>query len=233
MNIIRIRNNMTICKLYVRDETGGAELNWYNQTYLKNNFTPNKRYSFYGKVSYKSGRVTMQSPVYEIDGSNKNTGKIVPIYPLTYKLTQNTLRKIIENGINEVHGKLDETLPDYILNKYKLEDINTAIKQIHFPDNFESFNIARRRLVFEELFAMQLALLKLKNKYEVDAKGIAFDKNIKMSDVINTLPYKLTNAQLRVLEEIDKDMESEKPMNRLLQGDVGSRKNYCCNDSCI
>lgn len=233
MNIIRIRNNMTICKLYVRDETGGAELNWYNQTYLKNNFTPNKRYNFYGKVSYKSGRVTMQSPVYEIDGSNKNTGKIVPIYPLTYKLTQNTLRKIIENGINEVYGKLDETLPDYILNKYKLEDINTAIKQIHFPDNFESFNIARRRLVFEELFAMQLALLKLKNKYEVDAKGIAFDKNIKMSDVINELPYKLTNAQLRVLEEIDKDMESEKPMNRLLQGDVGSRKNCCRNDSCI
>lgn len=226
MNEIRIRKNLTICKLFVRDETGGCEMDWYNQSYLKNNFTPNKRYSFFGKVSLKAGRASMQSPVYELDGANKNTGKIVPIYPLTYSLSQNTIRKIIENGINEVSGKLDETLPDYIIQKYKLYDINTAIKQIHFPDNFQNFNLARKRLVFEELFSMQLALLKLKNKYDVEKHGIEFDKNVKMSDVINKLPYKLTGAQLRVLEEIDKDMETNKPMNRLLQGDVGSRKNY-------
>ena len=224
MNTIRIRNNMTICKLFVRDETGIVEINWYNQTYLKNNFTTNKRYNFFGKISVKNGKITMQSPVFDIDGSNRNTGKIIPIYPLTYKLSQNTLRKIIENGISEVYGKLDETLPDYIIEKYKLCDINTAMKQIHFPDNFQSFNYARRRLVFEELFSMQLALLKLKKKYDVDRKGISFSQEIKMSDVINDLPYKLTGAQLRVLEEIDKDMESSKPMNRLLQGDVGSGK---------
>ena len=128
--------------------------------------------------------------------------------------------------LQKFHGKLDETLPQYLIDKYKLYDINTAIQQIHFPDNFQNFNLARRRLVFEELFSMQLALLKLKNKYDVDKQGISFDKNVKMSDIINKLPYKLTGAQLRVLEEIDKDMESNKPMNRLLQGDVGSRKNY-------
>ena len=83
LNEIRIRKNLTICKLFVRDETGGCEIDWYNQSYLKNNFTPNKRYSFFGKVSVKAGKVTMQSPVYEEDGLNKNTGKIVPIYPLT------------------------------------------------------------------------------------------------------------------------------------------------------
>jgi ATP-dependent DNA helicase RecG len=233
MNEIHIRKNMTICKLFVRDETGGLEIDWYNQTYLKNNFTVNKRYSFYGKVSIKGGKITMQSPIYELDGANKNTGKIVPIYPLTYSLSQNTIRKIMENGINEVYGYLEETLPNYLITKYKLYDINNAIKQIHFPDDFQKFNQARRRLVFEELFTMQLALLKLKNKYDINKQGICFNENVKMSDVINDLPYKLTSAQLRVLEEIDKDMESNKPMNRLLQGDVGSRKNCCCYGSLL
>ena len=224
MNELRIRRNMTICKLFARDETGGIEIVWYNQTYLKNNFTPDKRYTFYGKVKYSGGRPTLQSPVYELEGKNQNTGKIIPIYPLTYKLSQNTIRKIIENGINEAYGNLDETLPEYIIKKYNLDDINTAIKQIHFPDNFLDFNRARRRLVFEELFTMQLALLKLKNKYDVNKQGICFSKEAKMSTVINDLPYSLTRAQERVLEEINSDMESNKPMNRLLQGDVGSGK---------
>ena len=106
MNEVRIRKNLTICKLFVRDETGGAELDWYNQSYLKNNFVPNKRYCFYGKVSIKGAKITLQSPVYELEGQNKNMGKIIPIYPLTYKLSQNTIRKIMENGIAEVSRKI-------------------------------------------------------------------------------------------------------------------------------
>ncbi len=224
MNEIKIRKNLTLCKLYVRDESGGCEIVWYNQGYLKNNFKPSERYKFYGKVKAGYGKYEMQSPVFEPENSNKNTGKIIPIYPLTYSLTQNTIRKIMENALSEVNGKLEETLPNYIINKYHFYDINTAIKQIHFPDNFEKFKLARNRLVFEELLSMQLALLSLKNKYEVKKKGISFSKDAKMSDVINNLPFKLTKAQLRVLEEIDNDMESDKPMNRLLQGDVGSGK---------
>ena len=224
MNEIRIRKNLTLCKLIVRDESGSCQITWYNQSYLKNTFKPNERYKFFGKISRSYGKVEMQSPVFEVANQTKNTGKIIPIYPLTYSLTQNTIRKIIETGLDEVEGKLEETLPDYILDKYKFYDYNTAIRQIHFPDNFESFNKARKRLVFEELFSMQLALLSLKNKYEIKKPGIEFDKDAKMSDVINSLPFKLTGAQLRVLEEIDKDMESNKPMNRLLQGDVGSGK---------
>ena len=224
MSEVRIRKNLTLCKVVVRDETGTAQITWYNQSYLKNTFKPNQRYKFYGKVSKKYGTAEMQSPVYELETSNRNTGKIIPIYPLTYKLNQNTIRKIIENGLGEIEGKLEETLPKYILEKYGLYDYNTAIRQIHFPDNFAEFNLARKRLVFEELLSMQLALLNLKNKYEVKAKGITFDKNVHMSDVIDKLPFKLTGAQTRVLEEIDRDMESDKPMNRLLQGDVGSGK---------
>ena len=224
LNEIKIRKNLTLCKLIVRDETGSMIVTWYNQSYLKNVFKLNQRYKFFGKVSRKYSNLEMQSPVYEMEEQSRNTGKIIPIYPLTYSLTQNTIRKIIENGLNEIDGKLEETLPDYIIEKYKLYDYNTAIKQIHFPDTFDSFNKARKRLVFEELFSMQLALLSLKNNYEIKKPGIEFDKNVKMSDVIDNLPFRLTKAQLRVLEEIDKDMEKEKPMNRLLQGDVGSGK---------
>ena len=224
MSEIKIRKNLTLCKLIVRDETGTCQITWYNQSYLKNTFKQNERYKFYGKVSNKYGKIDMQSPVYELENSNKNTGKIIPIYSLTYNISQNTIRKIIENGLKEIEGKLEETLPKYMLNNYKLYDINTAIKQIHFPDSFENFNKARKRLVFEELLSMQLALLSLKNKYEVDKKGICFSKDAEMNDVIKLLPFKPTKAQLRVLEEIDNDMESDKPMNRLLQGDVGSGK---------
>lgn len=119
------------------------------------------------------------------------------------------------------------------MQKYHLCDINTATKQIHFPDDFEHFRMARKRLVFEELLSMQLALLSLKSKYEVQKEGICFPKEVKMSECIKQLPFKLTKAQLRVLEEIDKDMESSKPMNRLLQGDVGSRKNNCGIGGCL
>ena len=224
INEIKIRKNLTLCKLTVRDETGTCQMTWYNQAYLKNNIKQNIRYKFYGKVSKKYGKPEMQSPIYEEENSNRNTGKIVPIYPLTYSLSQNVIRKIIENALNEIEGKLEETLPQYLLEKYNLYDFNTAIKQIHFPDNFANFNLARKRLVFEELFSMQLALLSLKNKYEIKKPGIQFDKNAKMSDVIDILPFRPTKAQLRVLEEIDRDMEDAKPMNRLLQGDVGSGK---------
>lgn len=164
------------------------------------------------------------SPVFDEIDKTQNTGKIIPIYSLTYQLSQNTLRKIIENGLAEVIGNLPETLPEYIRNKYKLEEINKAIQEIHFPKDFEDFNKARRRLVFEELLSTQLALLQLKNHYKQKEEGIAFLKEAKMSDVINQLPFTLTKAQIRVLQEIDENMESQRPMNRLLQGDVGSGK---------
>ena len=232
---VKIRKNMTIYKLIVRDETGTCTLTWFNQKYLKNRFVLGEKYKFYGKVSNKYGKAEMNSPVYDEEETSKNTGKIIPIYPLTYNLSQNTIRAVIENGlklINE-HGKLEETMPDYIKEAYNLYDINTAIEQIHFPENFEKFEKARLRLVFEELLTMQLALMSLKNKYDVKEEGITFSKDVKMSDVINELPFKLTRAQLKVLEEIDNDMEKSKPMNRLLQGDVGSRKNSSIYNSSI
>ena len=224
MNETRFARNKVMLKMLVRDDTGDCVLTWFNQTYLKNKFKVGERYQFYGKVSIKYGRIEMTRPVFDKDGLSKNTGKIIPIYPLTFNLSQNKLRSIIENGLKVALGKLEETIPEYILKEYNLEEINKATKQIHFPDNFTEYSKARRRLVFEELLTVQLALSSLKSRYDKEIDGIEFDKNVKMSDVINSLPFKLTKAQLRVLEEIDKDMESNKPMNRLLQGDVGSGK---------
>lgn len=221
---IHIRRNMTILKMNVRDDTGVCQITWFNQPYLKSMFKAGEWYKFYGKVSRKGNKIEINSPVYDKFEENKNTGRIIPIYPTTYKLPQNTLRRIIETGIHEIDGLIDETLPEYLVSEYKLLALNTAVNQIHFPKSFEDFNLARKRLVFEELLSMQLALLALKNQYTKEVRGISFSSEAKMSDVIDCLPFSLTKAQLRVLEEIDKDMEKEKPMNRLLQGDVGSGK---------
>lgn len=221
---IRIRKNMTIYKLIVRDETATCEITWFNMPYLKTKFKIGNRYKFFGKVKRTASKIEMNSPIFEEAENSINTGKIIPIYPSIYELTQNTLKNIMNNGIKMVYGNLVETLPEYLLKEYNLIDINKAIKNIHFPENFEEYNKARQRLVFEELLVLQLALLNLKNSYAVDETGIAFNKNVHISDVINTLPFKLTRAQTKVLEEIDSDMESAKPMNRLLQGDVGCGK---------
>ena len=214
----------TMQRLLVRDETQSATITWFNQSYLKDKFEMGKKYKFYGKITNNFGKITMTSPVFDEGEKKFNTGKIIPLYPLTYQLSQNVIRRIIENGLKEIEGKLEETLPNYLVKEYNLEEINKATQLIHFPEQLEDFKRARKRFVFEELLSTQLALLELKNSYINDKKGIKFQKDAKMSDVINQLPFKLTKAQLRVLEEIDGNMESEKSMNRLLQGDVGSGK---------
>lgn len=223
VNINRIRKNMTVLKTIVEDNTGRCTITWFNQTYIKQHIKKGETYKFFGKAINEFNHFEMRNPVFDKIDSSKNTGKIMPVYPTTYKLSQTAIRQAIENALNMTKGKLEETLPDYLLKEYNLLDLQNSLEQIHFPTDVEHRMQARKRLVFEELLTMQLALLELKGSSE-KSKGIVFDKNAKMSDIINTLPFKLTKAQLRVLAEIDSDMESEKTMNRLLQGDVGSGK---------
>ena len=198
MTNVRLKGK-TMQRVIVSDETGSATITWFNQPYLKSKFKVGEKYKFFGKVSKKGGKVMFNSPVFDMKEKTQNTGRIIPIYPLTYSLSQNAIRKIMEAGIKEAYGNLEETLPNYILEEYKLENINDATKEIHFPEEFKDFDIARKRLVFEELLSVQLALLELKNSYMNDEKGIEFSKDVKMSDIINTLPFNLTKAQLRVL----------------------------------
>ena len=220
----RLRKNMTITKVIVEDDTGRALISWFNQDYVKTRIHAKEKYRFFGRVSKKSGITEFNSPVFDAENEHKNTGKIVPVYPTTKGLNQTSIRQAIENALALVNEKIEESLPEYIVKQYNLMSLEDATKQIHFPSNMEKFTLARKRLAFEELLTFQLALLSLKTQYDNEIRGIKYDENVKMSDVINTLPFRLTKAQLRVLEEIDRDMESEKPMNRLLQGDVGSGK---------
>ena len=223
VSVNRIRSNMIILKTIVEDDSGRCTVTWFNQTYIKQSIKRGETYHFFGKFSNHFGNIEVSTPVFDQLGESKNTGKIMPVYPSTYKLTQTAIRQAVGNALKMVHGNLPETLPEYLLKEYGLEDLETALMQIHFPATQEERIKARKRLVFEEFFILQLALLELKNQNE-QSEGIAFAKTAKMSDVINHLPFKLTKAQLRVLEEIDSDMESKKNMNRLLQGDVGSGK---------
>ena len=184
---LKIRKNMTMYKLTVRDDTGVCNITWFNQPYLKKQFIYGEKYSFFGKVHKKASRVEMNSPVFDSKNTNKHTGKIVPIYPTTFSLPQNTLRNIIENALSQIDNELEDNMPEYILKQYNLLDLNTSIQNIHKPHTFEDFKLARRRLVFEELLIMQLALLNLKSNWKKEQKGIEYSKNIKMSDVIKTV----------------------------------------------
>ena len=220
---VRIRKNLSLYKLAVQDETGTAICTWFNNKYVKNYINQNEEYFMYTKVSVKNGKIEFTHPEYEKIEQNNKTGRIVPVYNLTESVTQNSLRKDIHLALQMCKDDIDETLPEYILKRYNLKDINFCINNIHFPESKEAFLMARRRLVFEELLQLQLMLLILKNGYAEDVKGIEFN-NVSTDEILACLEFDLTNAQKRVLEEIFADMESDKCMNRLVQGDVGSGK---------
>ncbi len=225
----RIKKNMTITKVIVRDDTGSALLTWFNQSYIKSQIYGGEEYTFYGKVQKIVGtRVEISSPIFDKDGETKNTGKIIPLYPLTAGITQNVLRGIIENALKICNNQFEEFLPPWIRKKYNICEYNFAVNNIHFPEKNEDFVIAKKRIAFQELLLLQLGLLNLKEKGKVEDVGIEFKEDEKIDEFLNSLPFKLTNAQLRVWQDIKKDMESNKAMNRLVQGDVGSRKNNSC-----
>ena len=136
---IRLKNRMCMYKLVVQDETAKCTIIWFNQSYLKNKFIIGETYYFFGKANIRMGKFEMSSPVFDDVNTKNNTGRIIPIYSSTYSLSQNTIRKIIENGLEMVDGNLEENMPEYILDNYNLLGINEATKKVHFPESFEEF----------------------------------------------------------------------------------------------
>lgn len=223
----RIRRGLSIYNVLIEDETGKIIGVWYNQPYLKKVFQIGERYIFHGKINKKYRSFEVQNPVYEKLGSGelKSTMRIVPVYPSTANLSQNVIRSVMSNALEMVEGGFEEILPAWILKKYGLCDMDFAMKNIHFPKSNEDFEKARYRLVFEELLILQLGMLSIKNSILEDKNGIRFMAVAEeMGNFISSLGFELTNAQKRVLSEIEKDMEDSKVMNRLVQGDVGSGK---------
>ncbi|MBC7321150.1 ATP-dependent DNA helicase RecG [bacterium] len=222
----RVRNNLTLVKARVRDNTGEAIAIWFNQTYLKNILKKGTKLYLYGNITRRFGRVEIQNPDYEIADSDEtiHTGRIIPVYPLTEGLSQKIVRGIIWNTLNRYIDELEEFIPIEILDKYGFPDIKSAIQGIHFPDSEEILRKARERLAFEEFFLLQLAILRRRmSLLEENAPIIKVSKEME-EKFFRSLPFELTNAQKRVIEDIKRDIASGKSMQRLLQGDVGSGK---------
>ena len=218
------KKGMTITRIDVKDDTGFAKLTFFNREYIKNTFRVGDSILAFGKVK-KNGRfVELNSCELEyLSASPKNIGKLVPVYPLSYGVTNKDIMNTVRMVFESKDIKIPEYMPDYILKKYRLCGIEYAIKNIHFPKDKESLKIALYRLIFEELLVLQLGLFMYKGGSS-DEKGILFKRNQRLDEVLKSLPFSLTRAQNRALNEIIDDMCSEKVMNRLVQGDVGSGK---------
>ena len=222
VKVQRIRKNLVIYSTVVSDDTGSCKMTWYNQTYIKTKLVEGEEYLFYGKVDLGRSRASIESSlIYNVSDLDKIQG-IYPIYPLTAGITQNYLFKL-ENEIYNNDILVKEIFSDNFRKKYSLAEINYAMRNVHFPKDFNAINVARNRIIFEELFLFQLALMSIKNS------GIGVKKTSKYVDVdlkpfLELLPFDLTNAQKNVVNEIKKDLTSDKVMNRLVQGDVGSGK---------
>ncbi len=211
-----------LLRLLVEDDTGAVEIVFFQQGYLEKNLLREHDYIFFGKVSSRNGRIQMIQPDFHIfEGQDES--RILPIYPLTLGVTQKEMRKW-QTAVMPLTSYLQEYLPEEMIKRNRLCSLTYAMENIHFPESAQKLKEAKFRLVFDELFLLQTGLLRTKNSLTKEAEGISFSNTVALSELIKSLPYTLTSAQLRVIDEINKDMESEKIMNRLVQGDVGSGK---------
>lgn len=220
------KGRLTITTARVQDATGTISVVWYNQPYLKNYFLRETIYIFTGKIKSYNGGLQLLSPDYEkldVSDENGNLG-ILPIYVLPKNLSQKIFRQWMKECVEQVGSQVQEFIPDWIRKKYQLADFSYAIFHIHFPKDREHFLTARKRLVFEEFFLLQIGLFQIKKGIEKQKKGITFQPIEEMECFVQQLPFSLTQAQQRVVNEIQQDMCSSHAMNRLVQGDVGSGK---------
>lgn len=218
----RIRKGLTIYSMQISDETSSMSVVWHNNKFVKSAFSIGKRYVFYGKVRRKGTRLELQNPIYENIGTNKYTGKIIPVYPLTSGLSQKIVQSAIETALDYAMP-VDEYIPEALRKEYKLSDINFSMKNIHLPESFEAYSLARHRFVFEELLILQLALFSRRDRSE-KTEGMVFSNFKCVRSFTDSLPFPLTDAQKRTINEICIDFKSGTQMNRLIQGDVGSGK---------
>lgn len=213
-----------ILSTVVVDDSGAiAMLTWFNQVYIKDRIKEGGTYLFYGKVGSVSGsRATLDScSIYDVNDLDKIQG-LYPIYPLTAGITQNYLFKLI-NNLMDSGIMVNEIFNEEFRRKYRLAEANYALRNIHFPKSYEMVNVARNRIIFEELFLFQLALLNMK-QIEVEHTNTNTYSDLDESEFLKLIPFELTGAQKKVVSQIKKDMSSKTVMNRLVQGDVGSGK---------
>lgn len=224
-NTRKSKGNRNIVTVILSDSTGTIEAIWFNQPWIEKNLTSGKEIAVSGKVSAFSGRLVFQSPEWEyLDKKLIHTGRLTPVYPLTSGLTAHWMRNLQSKTVEYWAPRLPEHLPTQITARLGFPALAEAIRQIHFPDSWEALETARHRLAFDELLMIQLGVLKQRQAWKAHpSTPVTFDR-ARIDRFIQALPYALTPAQQRALDEILADMARPVAMSRLLQGDVGSGK---------
>lgn len=214
-----------IIEVIIGDGTGALRINWFNQPWLLKSLKEDTQVVMSGKIDQYLGRLTMTNPEWELlDEKNLHTNRIVPVYPLTAKLTQRWLRGQMDKVINYWALRVEETLPQNVVRSASLMELPEALLQIHFPDSVDELKAAQHRLAFDEIFYLQLGVLRQKRRW-AERTGQVFETPKEwLEEQAARLPYELTGAQQKALNDVKSDLASGHPMNRLLQGDVGSGK---------
>jgi len=224
---VRPRKGLTVTRVLLSDSTGTVTAVWFNQLYLSRQFQPGQRVVVYGKVELGPFGASISVSDFEIIESNDflSAARIVPVYPLTEGLSQRIFRWLISASLEECGTRIIDVLPETSRRRHGLLDFPTALKEIHFPSDWPILEKARFRLAFEELLGMQMALGIKKRRREYGQRGVAHCALSDLADRFRSLlPYQLTRSQEEVVKQVFSDMESHRPMCRLVQGDVGSGK---------
>ena len=216
---------MQLTEAVVSDGTGALRVTWFNQPWLTNRFSNGTQVVLAGKVEQYLGRPTMANPEMEpIEQEHLHTNRIVPVYPLTARLTQKNLRRLMYQTVTYWASRVPDYLPEQVRNAVKLISLSSALMNVHFPESQDMLDVARWRLAFDEIFLLQLGVLSQKRTWQMATAQTYTAPEDWLEDQIARLPFPLTGAQRRVIDEIRADLASGRPMDRLIQGDVGSGK---------
>ncbi len=221
------RGRLTILTVTIFDTTGYLSAVWFNQNYIADKLPVDTTVALSGKVAWRFQQLQMQGPFFDVvdDRDALNTGRIIPVHPATAKLSAGRLRRLINNAIKSYGSGVVEILPEEIRKRHDLIPLGEAIEQIHFPMSRSGYQSAKKRLVFDEFFRLQLGLALRKHHLTDNVAGISHKVNGQLlSDFYTGLPWRLTDDQKKALSEIRSDMEAPRPMQRLLLGEVGSGK---------
>lgn len=227
---IRLVKRMNIFEMVIGDKTGMITSIWFNQPYLKNQFKIGDSVIISGHVEEYQNRLQFNSPEYERITENGNeaihTGRITPIYPLTEGLAQRSLRSAMKEITDHyINSEINEFLPEEIRKRLSLMELTNALRALHFPADMDEINTARKRLIFDEFLIFELILLSKIQQIKIKEQSPTLQINSQWRDeFLRALPFKLTADQTKVIQEITENVSTEIPMNRLLQGDVGSGK---------
>ena len=221
--LTRIRRGLELVKFKAVDDSGLVDITYFNQSYRKDSFHRGDEYVFFGKMEVKGAHRSMSNPVAEPEGrEGGQTGRIVPIYRMTAGLNQASILQAVRQGLDLCGEKLPEILPEEVRQRCELVPARYAYEQIHFPADFGTLELARRRLIFEELFVLACALGRIRGE-RVREGGIPIGE-ADLTEFWSSLPFSPTGAQRRAVEQAVQDLQSGGVMNRLVQGDVGSGK---------